>query len=542
MRLNEMLNNYINQSSASVKSAGATTLQQLPGQIAAQIRALAPGQVLQGEVVENMGDTIKLLVNMNGESVPLQARLEQSMMLNVGRSLLFQVKNNGSVLSLSPLFENMGMEQNALKALETASLPINETTMELTARMMQEGISIDKNTLQEMYHQVVANQDAEIRDIIDLHKLELPVTPENLNQIHAYKTMTHQLVGGVEQMGQDIIDLLQNMVENGQGKDAEALLRAVLGQSSEIQPGDLNMAEMAGKTVLKENVPTTLPDGVNQANTRPDIQTSVQINQNIVQTPTEGAQTVEAESETIQTIKNMTGNELVKELMSQWENAGGHREELVKLLQKDSFQIGIKEFLQKQLLLSPTDSEKDGVQELYQRIGKQLNTISEALQQIGQEQSPLGKTVQNLNQNVQFLNQMNQMYAYIQLPLKLAESNAHGELYVYSNKKHLAGNEGEVTALLHLDMEHLGPVDVYVRMKESNVSTNFYIADEEMLDFLYEHMDMLTERLAKRGYQMSYHLTVKGEQEGTENSTFRELLQENSNIPTLVNYSFDVRC
>jgi flagellar hook-length control protein FliK len=168
--------------------------------------------------------------------------------------------------------------------------------------------------------------------------------------------------------------------------------------------------------------------------------------------------------------------------------------------------------------------------------------VTEALQQVGQEQSALGKTVQNLNQNVQFLNQMNQMYAYIQLPLKLAESNAHGELYVYSNKKHLAGNDGEVTALLHLDMEHLGPVDVYVRMKESNVSTNFYIADEEMLDFLYEHMDMLTERLAKRGYQMSYHLTVKGEQEGGGNSTFKELLQENSNIPTLVNYSFDVRC
>ena len=172
MRLNEMLNNYINQSSASVKSAGATTLQQLPGQIAAQIRALAPGQVLQGEVVENMGDTIKLLVNMNGESVPLQARLEQSMMLNVGRSLLFQVKNNGSVLSLSHLFENMGMEQNALKALETASLPINETTIEMTARIMQEGISIDKNTFQEMYHHVVDNQDAEIMEIIDLHKLE----------------------------------------------------------------------------------------------------------------------------------------------------------------------------------------------------------------------------------------------------------------------------------------------------------------------------------------------------------------------------------
>jgi len=537
MRLNEMLNNYINQSSASVKNGGTTTLQQLPKQIAAQIRALAPGQILQGEVVEKLGDTIKLLVNMNGENVPLQARLEQSMMLNVGRSLLFQVKNNGSVLSLSPLFENMGMEQNALKALETASLPVNETTMELTARMMQEGISIDKNTLQEMYHHVVSNQDAEIMDIIDLYKLELPITPENLNQIHSYKAMTHQLVGGVEQMSQEFIDLLQDMVQNGQGKNAEALLRAVLGQNSEIQSAASNVPEIAAKTVLTEDAAVNL-----QAN-EGVMQESTVVNQKLTENvQLRGNQPEAVNSEALKDIRNMTGEQLLKELLTQWEASGGQKENLVKLLQREDFQAGIKEWFQKQLLLSPAESDKDGVQELYQKLNKQLQVVSDALQQVGQEQSALGKTVQNLNQNVQFLNQMNQMYAYIQLPLKLAESNAHGELYVYSNKKHLAGNDGEVTALLHLDMEHLGPVDVYVRMKESNVSTNFYIADEEMLDFLYEHMDMLTERLAKRGYRMSYHLTVKGEQDGTGNSTFKELLQENSNIPTLVNYSFDVRC
>ena len=62
-----------------------------------------------------------------------------------------------------------------------------------------------------------------------------------------------------------------------------------------------------------------------------------------------------------------------------------------------------------------------------------------------------------------------------------------------------------------------------------------------MLDFLYEHMDMLTARLEKRGYHMSYQLTVKGEGKEGENTTFGELLQENSNRPALVNYSFDVR-
>ena len=44
-----------------------------------------------------------------------------------------------------------------------------------------------------------------------------------------------------------------------------------------------------------------------------------------------------------------------------------------------------------------------------------------------------------------------------------------GELYVYTNKKNLADNDGNVSAFLHLDMDHLGPVDVYVAMQQQKV-------------------------------------------------------------------------
>ena len=54
--------------------------------------------------------------------------------------------------------------------------------------------------------------------------------------------------------------------------------------------------------------------------------------------------------------------------------------------------------------------------------------------------------------------QINQTYAYIQLPLHLRQGeHKTGELFVYTNKKNLAGRDGRVSALLHLDMEHLGP-------------------------------------------------------------------------------------
>ena len=69
MRLNEMLNTFLNQNSASVKTSDAVQTT-ASANLASQIKALVPGQILQGEVLENSGDMVKLLVNMNGEQVP----------------------------------------------------------------------------------------------------------------------------------------------------------------------------------------------------------------------------------------------------------------------------------------------------------------------------------------------------------------------------------------------------------------------------------------------------------------------------------------
>ncbi len=557
MRLNEMLNNLFAQNSVSVKSAGSAETQQLPANIAAQIKALTPGQILSGEVLESTGDVVKLLVNMNGEAVPLQARLDQNMMLALGKSLLFQVKNNGSTLSLSPLFENMGMEQNASKALESASLPVNDTTMAMTAKLMQEGISIDKNTLQEIYHEVISNQNAELMDIIDLHKLGLPVNKENLEQMHSYKAMTHQLSGGIEQMAQDLQQLVQHMAENGQEKDVAAFLKAVLQFEGEIPVWQEANASSGGKTVLTEQgmqpeISQTVTGGENGDQNTASVNDAVVPKGENVASGETGAQIVQEASLTAEennaqqanlSAKEMSPKQLLQQIFTQLESVMGDKNALTELVKSDSFRSNINEFLQKQLMLEPESTDKKQVQEMYQKLGRQLNAISEALTQVGQEQSPLGKTVQNMSQNVNFLHQMNNMYAYVQLPLKLSENNAHGELYVYSNKRHLAQQDGEFSALLHLDMEHLGPVDVYVKMKETKVNTQFFLKDDDLLDFLYEHMDLLTSRLEKRGYSMTYSMKVRGEQEGQTggNTTFQELIHENSNIPTLVNYSFDVR-
>ena len=191
--------------------------------------------------------------------------------------------------------------------------------------------------------------------------------------------------------------------------------------------------------------------------------------------------------------------------------------------------------------IKPEDVESpEKVEELYQKLGKQLKGLSNLLEENGQRGSSVYQNVTNLSQNVDFLQQINQTYVYIQLPLHLRQGeHKTGELFVYTNKKNLARKDGQVSALLHLDMEHLGPLDVYVALKDTKVSTKFYVQNDAILDYLEANMDVLTERLQKRGYDCKCETTLRTELQQTAQA-MAPLLKTEGSVP-VAQYAFDVR-
>ena len=181
-------------------------------QVNRQIRALVPGQTLRGEVVSREGNNaqIRLL-----QDVLVDAKVDADIRLELGQNITFQVKNNGQTLNLSPLFTNMATEGTVLKALDMASLPVNENTVAMTKQLMDAGLPIDKNTLQQIWHESNAFPDAEILDLVNLHKVELPVTEENITQMASYRNLTHQLTAGIAETGESLTNMLQGLVESG---------------------------------------------------------------------------------------------------------------------------------------------------------------------------------------------------------------------------------------------------------------------------------------------------------------------------------------
>ena len=165
------------------------------GLINRQIRALVPGQTLRGEIVSRSGSDVQIRL---ADDTVLQAKVDQNMNLEVGKNMTFEVRNNGSALTLSPLFENMSADVNVLRALDMAGLPVNETTVDMTSQMMRAGLPVDRNSLQQVFRELAAFPRAEVSDVVNLHRLGLPVNDTNVDQMISYRNLTHQLLEGME--------------------------------------------------------------------------------------------------------------------------------------------------------------------------------------------------------------------------------------------------------------------------------------------------------------------------------------------------------
>lgn len=212
---------------------------------------------------------------------------------------------------------------------------------------------------------------------------------------------------------------------------------------------------------------------------------------------------------------------------------------MTKLFGSKEFAAILKNCAEKQWLLEPEQlREASKVSYLYERLDHQMKQMENVMKAAGVTQNSFIQTAADIRSNVEFMNQINQVYTYVQLPLKLSGQNASGDLYVYTNKKNLNDPEAELTAFLHLDLDNLGSTDVSIRMKDKNVKTNFYIADDASYDLIEKHLPVLEKRLAQKGYRCS--ITMSKEEKKVE--FVEDFLQRDMpQAGTLHRYSFDVR-
>lgn len=470
-----------------------------------------PGQSVTGEVIEADGQDILLAI---GKNQLLRARLSLAMNVEAGQQLTFGIKSIGGMkVVLSPLFENMTSGSGAEKALELAGLPRNEETMKMVEAMMKEGMKLDPDSLSSMYRTVNAHMDADINTLVQLNRMGLPVTEENITQLQSYKNYEGQVTEGVKILMGEVAEQLSSLAASDNPEDVFTFLKVVLGepsgtenvQTEENMAGDDNVIQTFKNAVMteapeentgKEKLPF-MPGMAEQAGEK-----------GLGMALSDVLQKAGFPEETVNACLKgeLPAKELLTELgrlVKDGRLSTEQKNGILELLKDNEFLENLKKGLTEKFLLTPDEVGEDGqVEKLYERLDSQLSRMNQALQGMAKENPALSQSIQNLSSNVEFMNQLNQMFTYVQLPLKLSGQEAAGELYVYTNKKNLAKKDGQVSALLHLDLEHLGEIDIHVSLRDSHVSTKFCLSDEKALDLVAANIDTLNQRLMKRGYSM----------------------------------------
>ena len=122
----------------------------------------------------------------------------------------------------------------------------------------------------------------------------------------------------------------------------------------------------------------------------------------------------------------------------------------------------------------------------------------------------------------------------------MAGGHANGDLYVYAKKRSAHGDDSDepLTALLHLSMEALGNMDIFLKLQNEKLSTKFCLEREELIDFVESHIDELNERLIEKGYNID---TSVGKLEDKERTVIDNIKSESPQVTILSNQTFDAR-
>lgn len=463
---NTLLNGSIN---AAKQSANEASLKLL-----SSINDMLPGQIIEGKLLESDGNAAKLLLNNN---LILNTQIQSDANLNVGQTFSFEIQsNNGKMLSLRPLHTNISNESTVVKALEAASVKVSEETIKMVDTLMKEGMSINKEMLNNINRDLNAFPGSDVESIVLLNKLNMTVNQENIDQMTMYNNNNRWMMESVDDMA---FDLSKVIVDNLSQK----------GINSEEFIDELKEVLVNIKESGNDN------DELNKAN------------------------------ELLDKLKNLSPEKLSKP------NIMNH-------IKRDLATI-----LSDKLLLKPEEvADKENVKRYYSKTYEFARELEQLLNGNlkGDNVNDLQKSLHQIRDNMNFMNNINELFNYVQLPLKMADSQANGDLYVYrrNNGKSFTGEEESLTALLHLSMETLGNMDIFLKLEQEKLSTKFCLEKEEMIDFIESHIDELNVRLVKKGYNID---TSVGKLEGKESNVIDLINGKKEDVMVLSNQTFDAR-
>lgn len=577
MQISNLVSQYNNSVANGEPMTGAKGVEKL----VSSLNEMSKGMIFEGTVSSVRGNQVKLALS-NGQQI--LARLAGKFSFEQGQSVFFQVKNNdGGTIEIKPYtVDGEGANLTLMDALKAAGLSVDGINLSMVNKMMEEHMPIDKTSLNQMYQLVQDNKDINVTTLVELKRLGIEINQVNAAQFENYANDKQAITIAMDSLIDELPNALSaedlsmyklvtqardilNIVTEGLPEEAfisseasdmsqyETIMRD--NQSAPVVKKHFNIAELfeSLNSVSGESQDIHTTQKINNA---PAIDT-ILLQENETKSNTIGfllsdKQIEELNEQVRMLLPNLQENNIslysedssvvgiLNDINSMLENTPANADTLRYLFSGEAFKLMLKEALEQQWMIKPGDLEKNPkkLDGLYDKIEKQITNMEIILKTSGVVNPKAEALADNIRGNIEFMNQINEAYTYVQVPLKMNEKNASGQLYVYTNKKSMSNPDKELSAFLHLDLEHLGGTDVSIKMLHRKVTTNFYLDSDESYALVKQFLPVLEKRLQDKGYNCELNVNSGSKQMNFVAGFLKKDLPPTGQVHR---YSFDIR-
>ena len=519
---------------------------------------------------------------------------------------------------------NGGVNTTIQRALSDAGLPVNEKNAAIVRGMLENQMSIDRDSLHRVMTQANVYREADVSTLLLMNKNNIPVNHFTAAQLQAYinneQNLTLQIADAVDSLmeylageaenGSVMVNLgvLEMLTGTGVPEDAAVLQNNAAAQNlagtvaentaeAAVQAGNANMTEsvvnmlssgQGGMEAVYAAGGTAIAEAVNEAEIL-NMQQTTSVENIIAELGTDaegsganwmngfgsdedgtsfntttefsmqsntaslsennsgstlGSFLSENEMKELNTLANrlfegagninpdQTAAEVLKNI---YENAlGADNARLEELFRSPVYQKLIGKALGDKFTLKPGDiTSSEDINEFYKDTYSALSKLSE----IAEKEGSLAEKLSKPMDNIKFMDTLNDVFPYIQLPLKLTEGNTRGELYVFKNGRKKSDPGDSQSVLLHLDMKNLGPTDIHMELKSGFLKLRFYCDNDDAKNLLEDSFGELEAALTAK----NDHLTSEFSVRETETSNIVEALSGGGEKVPEFKYNFDIR-
>lgn len=182
-----------------------------------------------------------------------------------------------------------------------------------------------------------------------------------------------------------------------------------------------------------------------------------------------------------------------------------------ELFASEPFQKLFSRLLQSNWTITPEQLKNGDLSKFYNHMSKQINQFESLIQNSlsGSDSKELGGYAHDMTSNIQFMKTLSETFSFFQMPLKLQNQDAHSELYVYTQKQKLRQNPERSSVLLHLDMEHLGTIDIKIDRNHNDILADFSLNDASSVQLFRINEDLLKNALNAQGFSCQMQFKQK---------------------------------